>query len=224
MPPLHPRLSTAAVLIATVAGAGAPARAADPILSELGRPGDFTLAAPELDEAGAALAGWYLRADIGANFVSRDAVHQAGLGAPDGQRGWTAGAGVGYRVVPHIRTDLTLDYLTGGSARALSLMGNVYWDIATVAGLTPYVGAGAGIGWTKSNGFAFAPLDVDGWSFGWNVSAGIAWTPAPQVSLDAGYRFLDFGTPSNSMPALWGVSLSGRQAHQVRIGFRYALN
>lgn len=124
--------------------------------------------------------GWYLRGDIGHRWSSLRGVEYItyGSGIVDpgyNEFSWTdlsgaysLGAGVGYQVNRHFRTDLTLDYWfksdfrgsttgfdsgcgavpcvsTDSSAySALLLMANAYVDLGTYAGVTPYIGAGIG--------------------------------------------------------------------------------
>ncbi len=217
----------------TVATASA-ARAADADMPLLGKPGDFTLTPPEVDED--ASNGWYLRTSGGATGVQGRAQGVARISPSNTSVGHVFGAGAGYRFLPWLRADLTLDYGTAVSATtprgvtdlsAVSATANVYWDMFTVANVTPYVGAGLGV--TQLT-FNFTPTlststgDQSQIEYGWNVSAGIGWAITPQWTMDLGYRYTGFlGSPTFHVMGM-PVTLDNLASQQVRIGFRYALH
>ena len=138
--------------------------------------------APEVAVAEA--SGWYLRGDLGYNFNKlRGAKFFQGSNADEAsfttssiKDSFWVGAGVGYQVNSHLRTDLTFDYMfksdfkgstVGGGAggggacavactsedlstlRAYTLMANAYIDLGTYAYFTPYVGGGIGGSYVK---------------------------------------------------------------------------
>ncbi|OYZ89658.1 MAG: hypothetical protein B7Y01_03560, partial [Xanthobacter sp. 17-67-6] len=81
-------------------------RAADLPPGFLGKAGDFTLNAPEVEDD--APSGWYFRADTG--YASASAATRAGaLSFPVSSEGeaWTLGGGIGYRLLPFLRADFT---------------------------------------------------------------------------------------------------------------------
>lgn len=98
-----------------------------------------------------------------------------------------------------------------------SLMINGYYDIDTGSKLTPYVGAG--IGYAKIKGKA-SSLEVsyseDGNNFAWQVGAGVGYALNDKVSLDAGYRYVDYGDFTKD-GLKWESS-----AHELYVGARYA--
>lgn len=157
----------------------APAIAAD-VLPEL----------PSMEPEKPLLAGggWYLRGDVGVGLGLRGARNAIPLAyaAPGGitpvdaaiarariDHGWSAGGGVGYRIGPSLRVDVTATALSGvrlhgvgvddafasGVSRSVGhysagtrsnvALANVYWDILNWNGLTPYVGAGVGVAWNR---------------------------------------------------------------------------
>jgi len=212
-----------------------PARAADPaedVLPLPGKAGDFTLSVPDIAEDGA--SGWYARIDGGyANVRTGDATWTApgaGLFAfpIDGGDAWTVGGGIGYHVTPWLRGEVALDYLspTGPSRlAATSAFASLYWDIITWNGLTPYLGGGVGMAIVSIDADAFGPVAgfaQNDWRFAWNLSAGVAWSLTPRLSIDAGYRYLDFGSPGFTS-ATGQLVVNDMTAHQVRLGLRYAL-
>ncbi len=153
-----------------------PAMAADVIVPPI-------IEAPVFDvpeHVPAAASGWYLRGDIGyawGSFRGSDyyTFCTAGPCAPlsvgsntlsgDLKGTLTYGAGVGYKINHHLRTDLTVDWYESdfngttrgscgvaadcvstdiASVSALALMVNAYVDLGTYGKFTPYVGGGFG--------------------------------------------------------------------------------
>lgn len=146
-------------------------------------------------------------------------------------------AGVGYQFNDYFRSDATLDYFKadfdGKSTRngpcsagqlagtkcvfnqdtsmnSLSLLANGYVDLGTVWGLTPYVGAGAGVAsvdWktmTTSKsciGSGGVPCNnqakykdeenegIESWRFTYALMAGVSYDIAAHMKLDLGYRY-----------------------------------
>ncbi|WP_081687972.1 outer membrane protein [Rhizobium mesoamericanum] len=178
-------------------------------------------------------------------------------------------AGIGYQFTDIWRADLTGDFFKsdfagtartelpcGASApsgtgcasgvhadlRAYGLMANGYADLATIAGFTPYVGAGLGItnvkwanvrsqaecmdGGSTCSGATFAPQDFDGensWRFTYALMAGLSYEINDHIKIDFGYRFSDIA--GGSMFA-GSSGISGRDdgltRHEIRIGLRIA--
>ncbi|MDL2401230.1 outer membrane protein [Rhizobium mayense] len=179
--------------------------------------------------------------------------------------------GVGYQFNDLIRADLTGDYFSGdfdgrtasaspcsggagcstkvrSSFKAGSLMVNGYVDLGTLAGFTPYVGAGIGatrVSWSSVNAIgscvdgisgcggaasvsARYPGDSD-WRMTYALMAGVAYEVAPNVKLDLGYRFSHiaggdmFGYSTTDTAAGAGGTMGRDGAlsrHEIRIGLR----
>jgi opacity protein-like surface antigen len=125
------------------------------------------------------------------------------------------------------------------------LLANGYVDLATWGGFTPYIGAGAGVTWSRNwqsdtwtmsnglpyqvstNGFFF---DFDRsqtrmhYQFAWALMAGVAIAMTDHAQLDVGYRFLDLGTVSG-FSGLTGMSVSQRVlVNELRAGVRYMID
>lgn len=139
------------------------------------------------------------------------------------------GAGIGYHINDHIRTDLTLGYRGGYNASGAILVGatpvgmsadinstvglvNAYYDIGRFDRFTPYVGAGVGF---SSNRVDTTNISIGGasvgniggdthTSFAWQVSAGTGIELTQNLSLDVGYRFIDMGTAQTGDTAVVG--------------------
>lgn len=174
---------------------------------------------PEVSVADA--HGLYVRGDVGYSMSTnvhggRVRSYDSGTGDYDtskfdssrfGGNNFTGGLGVGYQFNDLIRADLTGDLFRGdfsgkyaGSAsdkvsasfKAGSLMANTYVDLGTVAGFTPYVGAGLGttrVSWDKVSGETASYPGSSDWRFTYALMAGVAYQVAPNIKLDLGYRY-----------------------------------
>lgn len=209
----------AAALAVMLLGAGGVARAADPIDAKGADDlfaDDLLALAPEIEES----RFWYLRGDIG--YVFNGAADAGAVGHLPLDDAGVFGLGVGARLSDLVRVDLTADYRSPadfsargwrGEASATTLLANLYLDLGTWHGLTPYVGAGLGASHLALSGVA----DAEGWGLAWALMAGGTVTLAPNWQLDLGYRYLSIENAD-----LGGV-LSGisQAAHEVRLGVRY---
>lgn len=224
-------LSASAVALLLLAGAG-EVRAADPeaeaMLAKLGRPGDFTLAPPDVSEEAA--AGWYVRADVGYAAATGGSISYAGVptGLDLSGAGWSVGGGLGYRVLPMLRAEASIDYLALGSAgqgianigaSATAALASVYWDMITLAGFTPYLSAGAGFAIHTLDAPAALGATGNDWQFAWSAGAGVSYAFSASLSVDLGYRYVDLGSPAHG----GALAASDQGVHQLRFGVRYAL-
>jgi opacity protein-like surface antigen len=159
----------------------------------------------------------YARVDTGGSFstnAGKDVAVDIGSSP-------IVGVGVGVKMLPFLRTDVTLSYRPGysfaapptpieppgttgrGDVKTLAALVNAYYDFPTFAGFTPYVGGGVGvarndIGATtlsaNANGATVATLSGSTTTqFAWQASAGISYSIIPAVALDVGYRYFDAG-------------------------------
>ncbi|MCJ8144789.1 outer membrane beta-barrel protein [Ancylobacter sp. A5.8] len=191
---------------------------------------DLLAKAPQIEDT----SGWYLRGDIGYVVNERPdwAFFDFGAGAEIADA-WLLGLGLGVRANDWLRFDVTADYRTkadytagafSAEYEAATLLGNVYVDLGTWHGLTPYVGAGAGAGYVSVSDIDVLGADIgsaSGWGFAWAVMAGVAVELSPNWQLDIGYRYL----------SLDGVNIGGagvpefdQDAHEIRIGARYLID
>ena len=165
-----------AALFAGVAGPVFAADMPEPVV-EQAPPPVYEQPAPEY-------GGWYIRGDVdyhwskfgGSDYTTYGPTSPQLPGSFDAgslKSAFSAGAGVGYQINQHFRTDLTADWLSSSdfngstsgfcgpapqipctsvdssSYSALLLLANAYVDIGTWHGVTPYVGAGIGGAWVK---------------------------------------------------------------------------
>ena len=120
-----------------------------------------------------------------------------------------------------------------------SAMLNAYYDIDTGTEFTPYVGGGIGMAHlknkTKATGSTPEGALNSGSSesennFAWNIGAGVSYALNDKVSLDAGYRYADYGnvkeSVSQTVPGLSApLNVSGKYdvtAHEFLLGARYS--
>jgi opacity protein-like surface antigen len=190
--------------------------------------------------------GWYLRADFGANIgeIGDAEVGPGAIATRDNTlgNGYMGGIGAGVKS-DWLRTDVTLDYsspmefqgttFTTGDVSAdvsvFSALFNGYLDLGTWYRMTPYLGAGAGVAGLHVSNYrsAVAPLVTGGshdeWNFAWAVMGGVGFAISPNLLMDLGYRYIDFGdvTTDDSPGA---TLLKNISAHEIRIGMRWSFD
>jgi len=213
--------------------------------------------APEIDVSKSASAeGWYVRGDLGyAGWTKggRPAVSQPGASQDFDEarfsRPLSFGAGLGYQFGDLMRADLTADYSGGdfsGKAAcaggpcaftadysATGLMANGYVDLGTLAGFTPYLGAGLGatyLDWRDAAcsgaGCPGATLEgQDGLRFTYALMAGASVDLTSHVKLDIGYRYsaIAGGAAFHAGSGAMDVRDDGLRKHAFRIGLRVPL-
>jgi len=219
----HVLLSSAAILF--MAGA---AHAADLIVD-----------VPVSEPVAVADTGWYLSvfgggvwtnsvtADDGNNFTDLEF---------DTDIGWLIGVAAGGHITDNLRGEVELSTssfaltnvsnggvdlgpIYDGSASATYLLGNLWFDIDTGSGFTPYIGGGLGGGYVNATvtdseiGYA---VDMSGWGWAYQVGAGVKFDVADSVALDLGYRFksvVDAELEGNGDDAVANIS-----SHVLQVG------
>jgi len=166
------------------------------------------------------------------------------------------GVGAGYEFNKWVRADLTADWrgtdfngntdcatacgnqLTQENAELgiFTGMANLYLQAGNFNGFTPYVGGGVGFAHLRlseyvgynPNGTSNTFRDKNKTNFAWNLTAGASYDIWDNLSVDANYRYLnfgDFGTGTDPAGNLAGtVEFDDLAAHEVRVGLRYYLN
>jgi opacity protein-like surface antigen len=183
--------------------------------------------------------------------------------------------GVGYQFNDMIRADATVDYFSSSlegrsdigtpcagqpagtrcgfqhaaDFHAIGVMGNVYADLGTIAGFTPYVGGGAGVTNVDWEAVQATPYCIDGTGscaagshsrtsyegmdslrFSYALMAGVSYDISSWMKLDVGYRFSqvrggDMFEYSAAEKAQGGSgpkgSDDGLSRHEFRAGFRF---
>ncbi len=188
----------------------------------------------------------------------------------------SASLGVGYQINDMFRADVTGDYFNGrfegesalaspcagegagtncgvgtnADVTAYGLMANAYADLGTLAGFTPYVGAGLGatnlrfssVSQTSScidalgvcSGAAAGAASYEGydsWRFTYALMAGVSYDVTDRLKLDLGYRYSHIG--SGEMFGFGAESIAGASGakglddglgrHELRAGLRLSI-
>lgn len=211
---------------------------------------------PEPVEFGSA---WYLRGDVGYKVYRDPDAKYAGtkFRGEDLNDTGVIGGGVGYKFNEWFRSDVTLDYefkskfngklncfgcTTAGlysderaKVSALTPLVNVYADLGSWHGFTPYVGAGVGASYimvdnyryTNPNGATGKIKGDNDWSFSWALMAGVGYNVTDNLIVDAGYRYLNLGDGKTKKSGLGDnkpVKIEDLQAHEFRVGLRYMID
>ncbi len=188
--------------------------------------------------------GWYLRGD--ASFGEEDHPVLDSTPAITTKQDWNyvLGGGVGYKFNSFLRVDVSGDYIAPNTIHRTDVLGNgvvlnsrasvqkydalanLYIDLGTWYGLTPYVGGGAGVAvYDPSEHLALDIPTPDNTSsqtrFAWAAMAGVSYQVDQNIAVDVGYRHLDLGRFSTT---LVGYAIDHRYTEdQVRIGLRYMI-
>lgn len=124
----------------------------------------------------------------------------------------------------------------------LDALANLYVDLGTWYGFTPYVGGGLGVSrmqitsdtnWYMSNGLPYhvttdgfyfnwdRSIDLIRYQFAWALMAGTSYAITPELALDLGYRYINLGTITGIQGATGNSYTKVIDAHEIRIGLRY---
>ena len=190
-------------------------------------------------------SAWYLRLDGGYRFnsMSQGQLFGTDFDTWSLKNSATVGGGVGYKW-GWFRADVTADYGSQpqfiGNAGAIlqhvtanisnyTVLGNVYADLGTWWGVTPYVGAGAGVSQLRPGHITllFPELastpDTNRLAFSWAAMAGLTYQITPVFLIDASYRYLDIGDARNKTLSGGLVKYGDMTAQEVRVGLRYLI-
>ena len=131
-----------------------------------------------------------------------------------------------------------------GNVQTNLVMANAYADLGNFNGWSPFIGAGAGMAFHKlsqiedygtSSPGGLGPFPSAGFypgktksNFAWAVMAGVSYDVAPNVKLEAGYRYLNMGkvtsgTGCPTCPAGVTVGMNKIDSHDVKFGVRWLL-
>jgi opacity protein-like surface antigen len=210
-------------------------------------------------------SGWYMRGDLGYRLYAAPSMTETStpvaLTGAGASGAIAVGGGFGYQFSERFRGDLTVDFALPSTFRgthsdcdsgtgdtcvhsidvtAASAMVNAYFDLATIGGFTPYVGAGVGVAMV-STGTASAFNTVDSttttypgataFNLAWVLMAGATYEMSPDVLIDLGFRLASLGGASTgTVPAAAGgtgsgvISIGSIIAPEVRVGMRYKID
>jgi opacity protein-like surface antigen len=213
--------------------------------------------------------GWYIRGDIGMTNQMVNALDNALYATATGlqildknfEAGMLFGFGVGYKWNSWMRFDVTAEYrgetgfhgmdvytlagdprfnnYTGKKSEWLYLF-NVYADLGTWGGITPFIGAGIGLSRIGIHSFRDAGIANGAPTLGyadsdykWNVAyafhAGLAYEVTKNVTLEFAYRYVYLGDgQSGDIIAYDGTNavrnpmlFKGIDSHDLKFGMRY---
>ena len=211
-----------------------------------------TMARPLLDNAPLFVdefaSGWYLRGDIGYrknNIGDAINVETPFLTNPDFDKAGVVGFGIGHKL-DWLRADLTIDYgnkvkFTGDSALqaddftakvdSYTGMANIYADLGTWFGLSPYIGAGVGVAHLRASAFNVVSQGSgdtapgEKWNFAWAYMAGLSYRVSGNTHIDIGYRHVDMGDVITGFNEAGNrTTLKKISADEIRVGVRYTLD
>ncbi|KAB2885622.1 MAG: porin family protein [Pseudorhodoplanes sp.] len=229
-------------LSAMIVVAAGAARAADapPLLppAVIERPGTF------VEEF---RSGWYLRGDIGYRLNQVDGVEAKRTPYPFGgdyENNFSFGGGGGYKS-GWFRFDVTGDWSPSTLYRAstsaavndyqtkietFTALGNLYLDLGTWGGFTPYIGGGLGAALLRTTDYVGISYPIANyekasrWNFAWALTGGFSFNLAPNLLLDASYRWLDLGDATTTLSNANQLTIKDITAHEFRVGLRYNID
>jgi opacity protein-like surface antigen len=136
--------------------------------------------------------------------------------------------------VPHVPPPDLVDPLHT-HLKSYTAMVNVYKDLGTWGGITPYVGAGVGVSYNMLSEVYFTGNPalsnrIEGnsrASLAWSLMAGIGWQMTDRAILDLGYKYMDYGKAISGRVDNAGfvnpaVRINDITAHEFRVGLRYS--
>lgn len=181
--------------------------------------------------------GGYISLGAGLNFLQDSDYSGPGTSSKAGfDTGWGGTVAGGWAFNHNWRAELELGLrhndvssMRGsnavGEVGALSLMGNVLYDITTGSKWTPYVGLGAGAVRFRPDGVeptTSTTIHDSDTVFGYQGLIGIAYDLSPFAKLTLNYHYLRTLDPS--VPDTAGNSIKSEYAsHLITIGFRFSL-
>ncbi len=211
--------------------------------------------------------GWYLRGDIG---ITNQAVKK--LDSPAFtpavtvlEKGFDSsgsfGVGVGYQFNSWLRSDITGEYRSKANFNGLDFVStngqtnqyrgdksewlflwNVYADLGTWYGITPFVGAGVGFDRLTIGNFTDTNIGLNGnnpalgfstdnskWNFAWALHAGAAYHVTPNFTIELSYRYVNLGNgatkdllaPDGSNPTFNPINFKNVYSNDIRLGVRW---
>lgn len=219
---------------------------------------------PIIEEFG----GWYIRGDIGMTNQAVGSLDNALFATATGLRvidtnfesGMLFGLGVGYKWNSWLRFDVTgeyrgetgfhgLDVYTDGGPRFNNYtakksewlyLANIYADLGTWGGVTPFVGAGIGV--ARIGIHSFRDMGTDGvnvtlgyaesdykWNVAYALHAGLAYEVTKNFTVELAYRYVYLGNgQSGDIIAYDGTNtirnpmlFKDIDSHDLRLGIRY---
>ena len=118
--------------------------------------------------------------------------------------------------------------------RAQTLFLNAYYDFRNKSRVTPYVGAGVGVGFIKkranyseSEGYTDSASSGTAKNFAWNLGLGLGVRVSERITIDAGYRYARLGKVNTAWSEWsdgsgeWRMRTKDMYQHQLGVGVRF---
>ncbi len=159
--------------------------------------------------------------------IGMEKLERSALGVKEEDVVPLAGISIGTYLSNDVRVELAADYrdkaelmpvilLASGDVynvenQSHTLIANMYYDIPTNTRIQPFVGACFGVAY---NDVTIGPLSDDCFDFAWNIGGGFSVQANENVSVDVGYRYVDFGKSQFK-----GYDVDS-DSHEIYAGFR----
>lgn len=179
----------------------------------------------------------YVRVDGGYSWHDEPEVtknHGIAFGEQDDET-WFVEGGIGCQVTPYFRADIRVGYRDDiqletkfndldAKLEAYTAMVSGYWDITKWNGFTPYVGAGIGVSYNNLHDINLpAAQNSNGRvDFAYQLMAGVSYDITPNLTVDAGYRYIDLGKAKAK--GADPIKVDNLESHDFRVGLRYNFN
>jgi OmpA-OmpF porin, OOP family len=196
--------------------------------------------------------GLYIGAFGGVSFLD-EATGSADGPAPgvsytvdvESDTGWAGGLVVGYGFSEWLRAEGELSYRQNGldqaklgpiavdldgDTTALSVMGNVWFDLPLGGPVRPFLGGGLGMSQVSLNDVEVPALggaqfvDDSDWVFAYQLGGGVAYRVAPGIDITAEYRYFGTENPEFNLDAIPTTGEFEYSSHSVLFGIRYSFN
>lgn len=156
--------------------------------------------------------------------------------------GFVVGGAVGANITDSVRAEFNVSYREQdfdeldtdlgaapgvGDAGTTTIMVNAIYDVAVDFPITPYVGAGIGLGVVtidSDTSTCFVCVDDTDVQFAWNLMVGGSTAVTEQISLSAGYRYTGITAPEVQDEIL-GADIEADDPldiHEIVFGLRYS--
>lgn len=140
-----------------------------------------------------------------------------------------------------IGEEINRNNIWNGHLSSTVVMANLYADLGSWYGITPFVGGGIGMAYNRLTSiYEFDPSDLGGggsvaengeWSFAWALAAGLGYEVNDRLSLELGYRYINLGdAESGRITCLGGAHcdldpliIEDIDSHDIRLGMRWNL-
>lgn len=187
---------------------------------------------------------WYIGGFVGYNAASdQTSEGPSRVVDVDFEGGYALGGFVGYEYSDAIRVEAEVSYrqndgdtlafnnidrpFTGSGTDSFSILANVYYDFENDSAITPFIGAGAGIGFLD-NDFAYGPavFEDDDTTFVYQgiIGASLAVSDTSELFIDGRYFAASGVDFVRTSPADSGVSLDSEYDNvTLSVGYRFKL-